>query len=146
MGVTACTRDPLSPWTNCNDSLPTRWNRALAKEFDVSAERFPARSTEEALVSKFLGVELKHVERRFMQIPSVRMGSFLAAVDQELAKGWDLADLRNLDWEGRETTPLYDTIQLNSKDARDFLVDGMRFLRKELDGQVQKVTRVLGGR
>ena len=108
-----------------------RWNPRLSKAFDVANEPFPAASAEEALVSKFLGVEIKHLERRRVPIMSVRMGAFLTAVDQELGDGWFIDDLRNLDWRGTETTPLYDTIQLNSKLSSDFLVDGMRFLRKE---------------
>lgn len=133
--------DPLDPWTTCNAAFPTRWNRALPEEFDVASERFPARSSEEALVSKFLGIEIKHVERRHLRIPSVRMGAFLSAVNQEIGKDWNVQDLRNLDWEGRETTPLYEVIQLNSRESQDFLIDGMRFLKShEKDGVIEKVT------
>jgi HK97 family phage major capsid protein len=109
---------------------PIRWNRALSKAFDVTAEQFPAASAEEALVSKYLGVEIKFLERRKTSVMAVRMGAFLSAVDNEL-RSWLVDDTRNLDWQGRETTPLYETIQLNSTKSQDFLVDGMRFLQRE---------------
>jgi HK97 family phage major capsid protein len=120
---------------------PIRWNRALSKAFDVTQEQFPAASAEEALVSKYLGVEIKHLERRKAQIMSVRMGAFLTAVNEEL-RDWLVDDVRNLDWQGRETTPLYETIQLNSSKSNDFLVDGMRFLRQEGERSSKATLRV----
>jgi HK97 family phage major capsid protein len=106
-----------------------RWNPALSKSFDITSEQFPPRSIEEALVSKFLGVEIKHLERRVEQVPSVRMGAFLTSIADIISK-WAVDDIRNLNWQGEETPPLYDVIQLNSTQSRDFLIDGMRFVRQ----------------
>lgn len=108
---------------------PLRWNRRLSKAFDVAREQFPARSAEEALVAKYLEVEIKHLERREVRIPSVRMGAFLTAVNDVL-KNWSVDDVRNLNVRGEETPPTYDIVQLNSTTNQDFLVDGMRFLRQ----------------
>ena len=114
-----------------------RWNPALPKAFDIAGEQLPPRSIEEALVSRYLGVEIKNLERRIDQIPSVRMGAFLTAVNEVLSK-WSVDDIRNVDWQGRETPPLYDVIQLNSTKSSDFLIDGMRFLRQ---GDEEKGTK-----
>lgn len=110
-----------------------RWNPRLSKAFDITQEKFPPRSAEEALVSRYLEVEIKHLERRSMSLPSVRMGAFLTALN-EVLKTWTLDDIRNLDFRGEETPPQYDIIQLNSTQSQDFLVDGMRFVRQ---GDVQ---------
>jgi AAA+ superfamily predicted ATPase len=106
-----------------------RWNPVLPKAFDIAGEQFPPRSIEEAFVSKYLGVEIKNLERRVEQIPSVRMGAFLTAIDTVIRK-WSTDDIRNLNWQGEETPPQYDVIQLNSTKSSDFLIDGMRFVRQ----------------
>lgn len=116
-----------------------RWNPSLSKHFDVATEQFPAASAEEALVSKYFGVEIKHLERRRTKVMSVRMGAYLTAVDDVL-RSWSLDDIRNLDWQGRETSPLYEGIQLNSTQHADFLVDGMRFLREGDPTESPRVT------
>lgn len=108
---------------------PIRWNRCLSKAFDVTAEQFPARSAEEALVAKYLAVEIKYLERRAIRIPSVRMGAFLTAVNDVL-RTWSVDDVRNLNYRGEETPPSYEVIQLNSTQSGDFLIDGMRFVRQ----------------
>lgn len=119
-----------------------RWNQRLSKAFDVTAEQFPPRSSEEALVGKYLGVEIKLLERRVTRVPSVRMGAFLTAVHDVLQK-WAVDDVRNLDWQGKETPPLYEVIQLNSTKSHDFLVNGMRFLRQgDVEGGVRATLRV----
>lgn len=117
-----------------------RWNPRLSKAFDVAQERFPAASAEEALVSKYLDVDIKHLERRKTQVMSVRMGAFLTALNDELRTGWMVDDIRNLDWQGKETTPLYETIELNSTRQADFLIDGMRFIRIEDTGSERRAT------
>lgn len=126
-------------WEVANDRTQIRWNRTLSKAFDVASEQFPPASLEEGLVSKYLGVDIKHLERRSSQIPSVRMGAFLTAVDREMesgsplsgkSDGWRVDDIRNLDYKGEETPPVYNVIQLNSTKSADFLIDGMRFLRQ----------------
>lgn len=128
-------------WATCNDPEPSRWNRSLSKAFDVSTAYFDAASVEEAIVAKYLDADIKHLERRQINVMSVRMGAFLTATDAEMSK-WFLDDLRNLDWRGLETTPVYDSIQLNSKETKDFLIDGMRFIRQEGERTVKAAFRV----
>jgi HK97 family phage major capsid protein/HK97 family phage prohead protease len=108
---------------------PVRWNARLSKAFDVSREQFPPRSAEEALVAKYLEVEIKHLERREIRVPAVRIGAFLTAAASVLST-WTVDDVRNLNYRGEETPPAYDVIQLNSTKRADFLIDGMRFVRR----------------
>jgi HK97 family phage major capsid protein/HK97 family phage prohead protease len=108
---------------------PLRWNRRLSHAFDVARVEFPPQSIEEALVAKYLGVDIKALERREMRVPAVRMGAFLTAVDDVL-RAWSVDDVRNLNYRGEETPPSYDIIQLNSTKSADFLIDGMRFVRQ----------------
>ncbi len=108
---------------------PLRWNPRLSKAFDVARAEFPPRSIEEALVAKYLEVDIKALERRETAVPCVRMGAFLTAVDDVL-RAWSVDDVRNLNYQGEETPPGYDVIQLNSTTSSDFLIDGMRFVRQ----------------
>ena len=113
---------------------PERWNRALGKEFDADA-RYPAVSALVGLAAEFLGVPVKQIRQGGTSVPAVRMGSFLAALDEQL-RDWELVDLRNLaDWWGagpepvaREAPPRWRTVELNSRESRDFLIEGVRFL------------------
>lgn len=109
---------------------PSRaWNSRWSKAFDVSRVRLDAQTVELALVGKYLGVELKHVECRRTMVPAFRMGSWLTAIDEEVHE-WSVDDIRNLTWDGKETPPVYEVIDLNSKLKSDFLVDGLRFMRQ----------------
>jgi HK97 family phage prohead protease len=107
---------------------PVRWNRRLSKAFDVARTQFEAATSEQALVSRYLDLELKHVERHVVNVMSVRVGQYCAAID-DVVRGWSIDDVRNLNYEGKEEPPLYEAIQLNSKLTSTFLVDGMRFMR-----------------
>jgi len=116
---------------------PLRWNARLGKAFDVARTVFEARSVEEGLVAKFLGVDLKHIERHTNQIVSVRMGAALSAIDAVIRgqglgddRAWAIVDTRNINEEGQEEPVLYESIQLNSKLTDSFLVDGMRFMQR----------------
>lgn len=130
MPLTRTAPASISPVNPQAPPEPLRWNRRLSKAFDVAREEFPARSQEEALVARYLEVEIKHLERREIRVPSVRMGAFLTAVDDVL-RTWSVDDIRNLNYRGEETPPIYDIIQLNSTKSADFLIDGMRFVRQQ---------------
>jgi HK97 family phage major capsid protein/HK97 family phage prohead protease len=131
----------VDPSTGVPSEEPRRWNRRLSKAFDVARAEFPARSAEEALVAKYLEVDIKLLERREVSIPSVRLGAFLTAVDDVL-RTWSVDDVRNLNYRGEETPPSYDIIQLNSTKSADFLIDGMRFVRQADLSQVRATVRV----
>lgn len=118
---------------------PLRWNRRLSKAFDVSRVQIDADTKEQALAAAYLNVELKHVEVRRQTVPTFRMGSWLMAIDQEVAQ-WQVDDIRNLTYEGTEMPPVYELIQLNSSLSSDFLVDGIRFMRQQLgDGKERRL-------
>lgn len=105
-----------------------RWNKSLPAAFNVADEEFPARSHEQALVSRYCGCKVKdlhHVEER---VRGARMGTFLAALEDVLDQHAMVEDVRNLGGDGREAPPLYETIQLNSTRTQEFLVDGLRFM------------------
>ena len=111
-------------------SWPSRWNRTLSKAFDVAHEEFPARSVEQAMVAKYCECAVKTLHFRQEQIPSTRVGSFLAALGEVLSQA-SVDDVRNLTRDGQEEPPEYERIQLSSRDEREFLVDGLRFLQWE---------------
>ncbi len=116
---------------------PLRWNKRWRKGFDIARTTFEARSVEEGLVSRYLAVDLKHIERHTHQVSAVRMGAMLSAVDAiirgngtEAGRPWAVEDTRNINPEGQEEPVLYESIQLNSKLTDSFLVDGMRFMKR----------------
>jgi hypothetical protein len=84
------------------------------------------------LVARYLDCDVKKVYQTDFAVPTLRMGSFLTALDESLVD-WRTDDVRNIAShpEGREMPPVYETIQLNSTLRRDYLVDGLRFMRRE---------------
>lgn len=108
--------------------MAVRWNPQLSKAFDVAAQEFPARSLEQDLSAKYCGCQLKDLYHREESVTSTRMGAFLVALDETL-KGMTVDDVRNLDYGGKESPPLYERIQLNSTRAEEFMVDGLRFMQ-----------------
>jgi hypothetical protein len=104
-----------------------RWNKSLSSRFDVDRAQFQPASAEYALASSFIGCEVKRLTERSFSVPSARMGSFLTALNDMLAEA-DIADIRNLDKDGKEYPPYHEMIQLNSRLRSEFLVDGIRFM------------------
>lgn len=106
---------------------PIRWNRRLSKSFDVDGEPLNASKLEYTWVSRFLNTPVKDLYETTLNIPSPRMGSYLSALDEKLAP-FKTETIRRLTYGGAEEPPVYETIQLNSKLSKTFLVDGIRFL------------------
>lgn len=106
---------------------PVRWNRSLSKAFDVEGEPLPASTLEYTWVSRYLETPVKDLFETTLHVPAPRMGQYLSALDDALGR-FQLAALRNLDRD-KEIPPVYETLQLNSKLSRSFLVEGIRFLR-----------------
>ena len=111
------------------DDDPIRWNKALSKAFDVAAEPLEASRTELAWVARYLEAKIQDISSSEFFVPSARMGSFLAALDEKLL-GWQVDALRNLTESGKEVPPASETIQLNSVTSRSFLIQGTRFMRR----------------
>lgn len=106
---------------------PSRWNKALPEAFDVTSVELAPSSIEQALAAKYCGCAVKALSWSQEPVYSTRMGAWLTALDEQL-KAATIDDLRNVDYRGQESPPLYDTIQLNSTRSQEFLIDGMRFL------------------
>lgn len=108
---------------------PRRWNAALSKAFDITRERFEARSVEQELAARYADCDVKELEQSQFTVSTARMGSFLSALDTVLEASCKVDDIRNLSRDGQEMPPVYEKIQLNSSSAADFLVDGLRFVQ-----------------
>ena len=111
---------------------PIRWNKSLSEAFDVAAVPLEPSSTEIDLAAKFLGVRVASVAHTHTEVPSVRMGSFLCALDKSLKdRVFATIATRNLiNWkDGRECPPKYEAVQLNGRLSQRFLIEGMRFYR-----------------
>lgn len=120
-----------------------RWNRRWSKAFDIDRVQIEVSTIEQGLASKYLGVEVKYVEQRSVGVSSFRMGQWLTAIDDLLREEqWQVEDVRALDRHGKETPPTYEMVQLNSTLSHDFLVDGIRFMKRVENGQ--EVRAVLG--
>lgn len=104
------------------------------KGFNVNEEHLEASRLEYDWASRFLRCEVKEIVVVWQNIPSMRKGSWLSGQDEVLADGWKQIDIRNLTADGKETPPLRETIQLNSRERGTFLTDGIRFFQHE-DGR-----------
>lgn len=113
---------PESPERN-----PLRWNKSLSKDFDVAGETLEPATLLYDWASKFLGVPVKKIFFTNAFIPSAKMGSFLSAWDVTTAD-YRMQDVRNIAYDGSELPPVYEVVQLNSKQSSDFLVDGTCFM------------------
>lgn len=106
-----------------------RWNRQHSKAFDVESAQLEPSSLEFAWVSRYLETRIQHLSVDNFSVPSARMGSYLAALDEALG-AWTVDATRRMTYSGGEVPPEHETIQLNSRTTRGFLVDGIRFLRR----------------
>ena len=107
-----------------------RWNQQLPAAFDITAQEFAPQSVEQAMAAQYCGCPIKTLHHEHWRIPSVRMGAFLLALEDQLSRT-TVEDVRNLDDTGHEAPPLYETIQLTSTRHGEFLVDGLRFLQAD---------------
>jgi HK97 family phage prohead protease len=123
------------------DPDPVRWNRALSKAFDV--DEAPAEPSTQTYqwASRFLSTPVKDLYETSLTIGGARMGAFLSALEDDLTAQFTVASLRNLHGSS-ESPPAYDTIQLNSKTSRDFLIEGIRFFTPVVDGGFKMVLKV----
>lgn len=112
---------------------PLRWTRALSKRFDIELEHLEPSNLEYDWVSRFCSCEVKQIYQASFIIPSFRMGSWLAGLDEIAgSRGFEIVDTRNITRDGKEVPPGHEVIQLNSKQRQSFLVDGLQFV--EADG------------
>ena len=107
-----------------------RWNRHLSKAFDVAVEPLDPSGVEIAWVSRYLDTPVQHISVENFTVPSARMGSFLAALEEGLS-AWTVDAVRSITYSGTEVPPEHESIQLNSLTTRSFLVEGIRFMRRQ---------------
>lgn len=111
-----------------------RWNKSLPKVFDVSAEEFSPASSKLELYSRYLEVPVKQIVQRDIFVPSPMIGTYLVGVKNWVDSNCNVKDIRNLSYRNGERPPVYDDIQLTSKDQQEFLIIGTEFLEKENKG------------
>lgn len=126
LGTIAAAGGPIAVKTQAD---PLRWNRQVSKQFDVARQQFEPATAEITVVSRYFDCDVRDLRHEELFVPSARMGSFLSALEEAIA-AWRVEDVRNLLRDGTEAPLGHDVIQLNSTTRRDFLIDGMRFMRR----------------
>ena len=122
---------------------PLRWNRSLPEDFDVETVPLEPSTTEVAFAARFLRSKVCDLSQFMTDIPSVRLGSFLSALEKYISDGgYQPAGVRNIsDYGQAEAPPKYAQVQLNSKLARRFMIEGVRFL-KDAEGRPSVAIRL----
>lgn len=116
-----------------SDEDVLRWNRTWSKAFDVAEEPVEASRKELVFVARYVGVPMQQLSSESIYVPGARMGSFLSAMDEKIS-AWEVDALRHFTPSSTEVPPEYETITLNSKTSKSFLVGGTRFMRRRADG------------
>lgn len=122
-----------------------RWNKSLPKVFDVSAEEFSPASSKLELYSKYLEVPVKEIIQRDIYVPSPMIGTYLVGVKHWIDSNCNTKDIRNLSYRNGERPPVYDDVQLTSKDQQEFLIIGTEFLERKDKGIIVDRYPVWGG-
>lgn len=123
-------------------AAPRRWNRQLGEAFDVETEPLAPSSTEVDFAARFLGCGVSEMCQIGTDVPSVRLGSFLSALERQLFEdGYAPCGVRNMSYGDGENPPKYERIQLNAKSTRRFMVEGVRFFRG-VDGRPALAVRL----
>jgi HK97 family phage prohead protease len=104
-----------------------RWNRSLSKAFDVDGEPVEPSTQFYKWVSRYLDTPVKDLFENSTIYGGAKMGALLSGLEDELAEQFKTVSVRNLHGH-TEAPPIYETIRLNSKQSRDFLIEGARFL------------------
>lgn len=120
------------------------WNRDLSEHFNVAEEELPASEKTLEFVSNHLECKMKDVFHNSVFIPSARIGGTLRAMKVK-AQEHELEDVRNINHHGGESPPIYEMIQLNSKERDDFLIKGISFYRSDTKRFSTHIYPVWGG-
>jgi len=106
----------------------TRWNLNLSEAFDVAEVESTPASFEYEMFSKFLDCDIKNVYQNSYSIPSPLLGTCLSGFKKILSE-FELIDIRNFTYNGKEIPLVYEVIELNSKKSDDFLIEGTSFYK-----------------
>lgn len=99
----------------------------LRKMFDVETEQLQPTTTEYDWIARFCGCGVKDLFVTSTTAGGPSRGSFLCAIE-ELTAGMAAKDVRNFSYhDGCEMPPVRESVQLNSRERRTFLVEGTTF-------------------
>lgn len=82
-------------------------------------------------VSRYFDCPIKDIVQNDDLIPRARMGSFLMGLQKVIGSN-AREEVRNIKRDGSESPPIFQTIQLNSKQKHDFLMEGTAFYRGDI--------------
>jgi hypothetical protein len=114
------------------DDDPIRWNRQLSKAFDVAGEPLEPSRLEIAWVSRFIEVPVQQLSVETF-VRAVGAHGLVPVGVRRVRGRVERARAAQHDDSGREVPPEYETLQLNSRTTRSFMVEGMRFMQRESD-------------
>jgi len=100
--------------------------KGFDKSFLVEAQEISPANKELEWASKFCECEVKNLYVTTTGFNDLWKGSFLSELFNKMID-WDLKDSRDLNIDGKEYPPCYETIQLNSKEFISTMISGLEF-------------------
>ncbi len=110
----------------------------MRKMFDVATERVQPNKVEYEWASRYIGCAVKDLHVHTTGASGMMIGSFLAGLEATTAD-MQVTDTRNLDDDGSEHPPVFETIDIKSSERRSFMVEGLRFCKGGTAGAARKI-------
>ena len=101
----------------------------LRKMFDIATQRVEPSSMECDWAARFIGCSVKDLHVHTTAAGGLYMGALLEGFDVHCHPDTCL-DTRNIG-DGNERPPQFETVELNSKSRKNFLIEGIRFYASE---------------
>jgi len=111
------------------------WNKTLPKSFDIAEYDQANTVFRYELFTKFLECQVKEIYVNTYDIPSPLIGTYLEAISVVTA-GMNVDDTRRFSYDGKESPPRREYIQLNSEKRKRFLTNGSEYCH---DGEMALV-------
>jgi len=111
------------------------WNKTLPKSFDIAEYDQANTVFRYELFTKFLECQVKEIYVNSYDIPSPLVGTYLESISVVTA-GMNIDDTRRFSYDGKESPPRRDYIQLNSEKRKRFLTNGSEYCH---DGEMALV-------
>ena len=102
------------------------WNRSHPKSFDIAAYDEANTAFRHSLFTKFLECQVKEIYVNEYYIPSPLVGTYLEAISV-VTSGIKVDDTRRFSYDGKESPPRREYIQLNSERRKRFLTNGSEY-------------------